>query len=110
MSNLKYYKCDKCDYGTYYVQNYNQHLKSKKHLNIGKQKEYKCDKCDKLFNNWSNWYQHKKSHIPNKYSYIKNLKIINEALNCDNIDKDDYFKIMTFKQKYEAEYKKLFPE
>jgi len=39
MSNLKYYTCDKCQFGSYYVQNYNQHLKSKKHLGIDVKKK-----------------------------------------------------------------------
>ncbi len=105
---MKYYYCQTCNYGTYYKRNYDVHMTSPKHLNFGKVKEYKCQICNKIFNKATYLYQHTKVHQPNKYKYIRNLKIINQALSCSEITKDEYFLLKTFKTKYEEEFKKNF--
>ncbi len=79
MSDQKKYICIKCNFFSNYKKDYNEHIKTEKHL-TGKRKErsdkkveeslYTCTKCDYSTNHTYNL----KSHILNNHSTIEERK------------------------------------
>jgi mRNA-degrading endonuclease HigB of HigAB toxin-antitoxin module len=90
------YSCEFCDYSTSRLSNYNNHLKSNKHIfNVSGNKikqllsnKYRCEKCDYSTNRLSNYNNHLKSkrHIFNVSGNELKQKLSNEY-NCDFCDK-----------------------
>jgi len=47
------YKCNKCNFETFFLSHFNRHIKSIKH------KIYKCNNCDKIYKSRSGLWKHK---------------------------------------------------
>lgn len=64
------YNCEICEYTTKKKSSYDNHMKSKKHINkvngIEKPTIYKCVECDKTFKHQSAYSRHKNIHKDNK--------------------------------------------
>ena len=85
MNSFKY-NCEKCNFVTNTLNNYNIHLSTKKHNNQEiKECKYECNICNKKYNNQSGLWKHKKTC---RVVIQETPKISNEIIN-EKIDKQN---------------------
>ena len=78
MNSLKY-NCEKCNFVTYNLTNYNIHISTKKHTNQEIiECNFECNICNKKYKGQSGLWQHKKTC---RVVIPKNSKILNEVIN-----------------------------